>query len=345
MSNSTNPIKMNSLLYYPYINLPKTDWTIRALLYYDNISSIVPTQYFHEPEQYEPFMREVIQNELITPINPMNVLENPRKVSEMFIEYLNIRHSIEERRRLSLTKNKPCQIRREKFLLRGNSIRLHANKFDDEVFYQLIHMGLAEHIDGYWYNVEKQTANELMTFLASVIANKIDYLPTTDKIDYGFKTDTRTQDIELRTRRYKRDLILNNLIPYPKQINLTKLRRFKDRHRDLLNAFSNKVELLVLNPTITPEQPLFKITLEDMKMAKEELSARMNESHIGDIVFGTICGTISAGIGLLASPILGAIPGFLNAIHSACKIEKPENVIDQTGLKYLALVDKRLRRQ
>lgn len=343
---------MNNLLYYPYINLPKTDWTIRALLYYDTIGSIVPTQYFHEPEQYEPFMREVIQNELITPINPMIVLENPRRVSGMFIEYLNIRHNnirhnIEERRRLLLAKNKTCQIPREKFSFRRNSTRLHANKFDDEVFYHLIHMGLAEQIDGYWYNVEKRTANELMTFLASVIANKIDYLPTTDKIDFEFYTHTRTQhqDIELRTRQYKRDLILNNLIPYPKQINLTKLRRFKDRHRDLLNAFSNKVELLVLNPTITPEQPLFKTTLEDMKMAKEELSARMNESHIGDIVFGTICGTISAGIGLLASPILGAIPGFLNAIHSACKIEKPENVIDQTGLKYLALVDKRLRRQ
>lgn len=56
---------MNNLLYYPYINLPNTDWAIRALLYYDNISSIVPTQYFYEPEQYEPFMREVIQNELI----------------------------------------------------------------------------------------------------------------------------------------------------------------------------------------------------------------------------------------------------------------------------------------
>ena len=126
--------------------------------------------------------------------------------------------------------------------------------------------------------------------------------------------------------------------------DLINLRKFKDKYRDLLKAFSNKVELLVLNPTITPESPLFKITLEDMKMAKEELSARMNESHIGDIIFGTICGTISAGIGLLASPVLG-IPGFLNAIHSACKIEKPENIIDQTGLKYLALVDKRLRRQ
>lgn len=73
---------MNNLLYYPYINLPNTDWAIRALLYYDNISSIVPTQYFYEPEQYEPFMREVIQNELIHPINPMDVLEHPWEVSK-----------------------------------------------------------------------------------------------------------------------------------------------------------------------------------------------------------------------------------------------------------------------
>ena len=81
---------MSNLLYYPYINLPKTNWTIRALLYYDNISSIAPNQYFHEPEQYEPFMREVIQSELITPINPMTVLENPWKVSKIFIDYLNM---------------------------------------------------------------------------------------------------------------------------------------------------------------------------------------------------------------------------------------------------------------
>ena len=49
--------KMNSLLYYPYINLPKNNWTIRALLYYDNVNSIVPEQYFNEPERYDPFMQ------------------------------------------------------------------------------------------------------------------------------------------------------------------------------------------------------------------------------------------------------------------------------------------------
>ena len=38
---------MNNLLYYPYINLPNTDWAIRALLYYDNISStLIPQHYY-----------------------------------------------------------------------------------------------------------------------------------------------------------------------------------------------------------------------------------------------------------------------------------------------------------
>ncbi len=336
-----------NLLYYPYINLPDTEWTIRTLLYYDNVSAIVPTQYFHEPERYEPFMREAVQNELITPVNPMNVLDNPWEVSRMFDEYLNQNKSILKRRRLPIQRNGISHIHEGKYSFRENGIHMHADKLNDGVFYNLIQMGLAEQIDDYWYGVEPKTAYELMTFLTSVVACKIDYQPVTDRITGKcFSTIyAQNKDIELRTRQYKRDLILKEMIPYPKQIDLTHLRRFKDRHHDLLTAFSNKVEQIALNPTITPESPLFTMVLDEMKAAKEELSARMNESHLGDIVFGTICGTIAAGLGFLASPVLGAIPGLLNAIYSACRIERPESTIDQTGLKYLALVDKRLRRK
>lgn len=78
---------MHNLLYYPYINLPQTDWTIRTLLYYDKIGSIVPQQYYYAPERYDPFMREMIANELIDLINPMEVLENPWETFEPFIHY------------------------------------------------------------------------------------------------------------------------------------------------------------------------------------------------------------------------------------------------------------------
>ena len=68
---------MENLLYYPYINIPRTDWSTRSLLYYETVGSIVPQNYFYEPENYEPFMRELVQNELVIPINPMEVLDEP----------------------------------------------------------------------------------------------------------------------------------------------------------------------------------------------------------------------------------------------------------------------------
>lgn len=321
---------MRNILYYPCINLPNTDWTIRALLYYDRIGSIVPTRYWEEPECFEPFMREVVRNELIEPMDPMAYLEHPMEISEKICEYLKRNENIIKRRKLSLRKEES---------------RLHIDKFNPEVLEELTRMGLAERRAEVWYNVERKTANELMMLLASVVASKVDYLPATDEMDYGFSAlYIQKGGLELRMRQCRRDLILKNLIPYPKQVDLTRLRRFKERYFDLLNVFSNKVEQLVFNPNIEHDSRLFELKLEDMKNAKDELYARMNENHIGNIVFGTICGSISAAIGFLSDPV-GGIPGLLNTIYSSCKIERPENVIDQTGLKYLALVDKRLRRK
>lgn len=205
-------------------------------------------------------------------------------------------------------------------------------------------IGLAERIDYNWYNVENKTANDLMFLLSSAIADKIQSIVATDKIDYSFsQIYAQNNDVELRNRQYKKDLILKNLIPYPNQIDLSNLRRFKEKHHDLLIAFRNKVESIVLNSAISPELKIFEVTLDELKMQKEELSARMNESHLGNINFGTICGTISAAIGLFENSSVAAITGLLSAIYSVCKIERPESIIDQTGLKYLALVDKRMR--
>lgn len=205
-------------------------------------------------------------------------------------------------------------------------------------------IGLAERIDYNWYNVENKTANDLMFLLSSVIADKIQSILATDKIDCSFsQIYAQNNDVELRYRQYKRDLILKDLIPYPKQIDLTNLRRFKEKYHDLLITFRNKVESIVLNSAISPESKMFEVTLDELKHQKGELSARMNESHLCNINFGTICGTISAAISLFENSSVAAITGLLSAIYSVCKIERPESAIDQTGLKYLALVDKRMR--
>lgn len=330
---------MKNLLYYPYINLPNEDWTIRNLLYYDNIGSIVPTQYFYEPERYEPFMRKMIQNELIVPINPMDILEHQCEDIYVYIQYLKKHQKrLKQRCYKRYMSNSITNNMHTSNVITGS--RLHANKFDSEIFYSLTQMGLAKRIDEYWYEVENRTAYDLMFFLATIVANKIDYQPTTNKIQYSPFTRA---NIELREQKNKRDLILKDLIPYPEQIDINLIKKFKEKHYDLLNRFRNKVELIVLNPSISLDSQLFKTTIEDMNDSKEELITRMSENKFGNIFFGTICGTISACIALSDGPTLSAMPGVLNAIYTALKIEKPENVIDQTGLKYLALVHKRLK--
>ena len=107
---------MSKLLYYPYINLPRTDWTLRTLLYYDNIGSIVPREYFDDPEiNYDEFMLELVRSELVTPIDPINTFDNPLEVIRPFLQLIE-----NDQEKLRTAQN------RFRKGLRGN---MHINKF------------------------------------------------------------------------------------------------------------------------------------------------------------------------------------------------------------------------
>jgi hypothetical protein len=224
--------------------------------------------------------------------------------------------------------------------------KLHADKFDGEIFYALENLGLAQRPSPgeSWYLVESRTANLLMKLLAMTISKELEMMPTTDVVNVtGLMTSKMNQN-------RKRGTILKELIPFPENIDLAKVRAFKDKHPDLLKAFKNKVELLVLNPRYIEGNELFDETLKELKFRKEELSAKMNESQMGNLFYGTVCGLLSSGISMLTVEnkflaIAAATPGFLNGVHAASKIEKTENIFDQSGMKYLALVDKRLRKK
>jgi len=339
---------MENLLYYPYINIPKSDWTARTLLYYDKIGSIVPQRFFYNPDSFDPFMREMVQNELVEAVNPIEVLDNPWQVTRPFIQYIQSDDFKIRKRQESFRNGRFGRLHKDKFAFNGP--RIHADKFDGEVFYQLEQAGLAKKMDYEWYIVEQKTANELMTYLASVVGGKLQYQPTTDEIRKRFKlSGEKKKEYETyKTENNKREQILNELIPFPEEIDLNKLRKFKDKHIKLLKAFKNKVELIVLNPSITEESPLFLETISELKIRKEELSAKMNESKFGGLFFGTVCGITGAILGLAAAAtpgaVIGGLPGFANAIYSALQIERPEAIFDQSGMKYLALADKKIRK-
>lgn len=331
---------MSKLLYYPYINLPRTDWTLRTLLYYDNIGSIVPREYFYDPERnYDEFMLELVRSELVTPIDPINTFDNPWEVTRPFLQLVE-----NNQEKLRTAQNRFRQgLRGNMHIDKFSKANIHADKFDENILYGLEQLGLAEKTDGRWYSVEQRTANNLMHFLATLISAKTDRLPTTDYIRTSYNRQTFNQE------RRKREKILTSLIPFPDEIDMRKLLNFKEKHSGILNSFRTRVEQIVLDPNIIEGTPLFQQHLAELSQRKEELTARMNESQFNRILFGTVFGLIGAYQGMATASttgaIIGGLPGFANAVYSALQIERAENIFDQSGLKYLALVDKRLRRQ
>src|SRR5690606_17029648 len=265
---------MNNLLYYPYINLPPTDWILRILLYYDNIGSIVPQEYFYEPERnYEEFMLELVRNGLVTPINPIVVLERPWEIVQPFLELVERNQS---RLRIPQSKYGLGQRRNIHFDYFPKA-KIHADKFDENIFYALQQLGLAERTEERWYLVEQRTANNLMCFLASVISDRTNRLPTTDAIRPNYYKQHFTQE------RKKRVTILKELIPFPDKIDLNRLLQFKEKHTELLSTFRTKVEQIVLNPGILEGSALFHRHLYELIERRDELSAKMNESRFKDV--------------------------------------------------------------
>lgn len=336
---------MENLLYYPYINVPKANWTARTLLYYDNVGSIVPQRYFYHPNSYDPFMRKLVKNELIIPINPIEVLDNPWAITDPFIEYMGTEEFNLVKRVKSFQQGKRNKIHQDKFNFSGS--RVHADKFSYEIFYQLEHAGLAIRKDNEWFLVEQKTAKELMSFLATVIGTKIDYRPTTDSLKFRFNYKPSNSTYEFHKKKDKtRQKILRELIPFPQEIDINKLRDFKDKNLGLLKAFKNQIELIVLDDRYENNDALLNEKIKELKLRKEELYSKLIENRFGEIIFGTVCGISGATYGFLQADTIGAtigaIPGFAHAVYSAMRIENPEKIFDQSGMKYLALVDKKL---
>ncbi|WP_282016004.1 hypothetical protein [Marinifilum flexuosum] len=334
---------MENLLYYPYINVPREDWTLRTLLYYDTIGSIVPREYFFEPERnYHPFMLELVRSELVRPIDPINTLDQPWEVAMPFIEFIESNEFNQIQRRNSFHRGHYGRINRQKF--EGDGAKIHSDKFNGEIFYTLEQMGLARRTLDNWYVVEAVTANYLMTFLANIIGEKLGYRLTTDTVRPSFSIAGRQKN---ENKEFdKRNRILEELIPFPLDIDLKKLRNFKDKYLTELKAFKNKAEQIVLDSSLSMDSDLFKVKVEELKIRKDELSARMKENRFSQIIFGTVCGIAGATYGLSTSSTTSAflmgLPGFASAINSAVKLENPEKILDQSGMKYLALAEKKL---
>ncbi len=312
---------MDHLLYYPYINLPRTEWTLRALLYYDTVGTIVPQAARYAPEEFfDPFMTELLRDGLVEPLEPFDHLPDMRRTCDALLGFA------ERFARLTGARSTEAAF-----------MRIHAQKFDAGLFRELETMGLARRSSVGWYDVERRTANQLMKFLALVLGHATGRQPATDRLHPLYRPTAPG-------RQRKRDRILEELLPLPEQLDLRRLRTFKERHAELLARFRTQVELLVLDDGTAPDTPLFALRLEELRHRRDELAARMNEGRLGRVLFGTVCGMLGAAHALASdttpAALIGGLPGFASAVYAAignCRRVDP----DPAGLKYLVLLDRR----
>ncbi|MEQ8302900.1 MAG: kinase [Cyclobacteriaceae bacterium] len=291
--------------------------------------------------EYDPFMRQLVRENLVKQVNPMNVLNRPSKSIIPFIDYLGHKKAKTLKRAKAFNKS---------IKNLTNISTIYSGKFDQSLFDVLKEYGLAKRLNDRLYSVETKTANELMTFIAAVVGLKLNFLPTTDRMKWtfgavGLKTKHYTEYKKIKSKREK---IIKELIPFPEEIEIRKIRKFKESHPTLLKSFKNQVELIALDSTLVQDSDLFNEKIKELQIRKEEVARKMKEDRLGDIIFGTICGLATAGIGMAEARTpegaLLALPQFVNTVYSSLKIERPEDTFDQSGLKYLALVDRRLRK-
>lgn len=140
------------VLYFPYIRVPESKWLTQMLLYWDQVSSIVPYDFMHNPEALGPYMQSLLREELVFQILPGAYIYEIPRFFEAFNGYVDDLGPEMDSPRGSFG--------------RGNTFRIHIEKLGD-IGEMLIRHRLAT-LERYpWYLVERDTADDFMSYLAS----------------------------------------------------------------------------------------------------------------------------------------------------------------------------------
>jgi len=239
----------DNALYFPYISIPNEKWTIKTLLYWDRLSSIVPMDFIDAPEQLSPFMRQLVQEDLVEQVFPAHHLHQIEDFDNCFIRL--VEHRIKKFRPLSTNKS---IIPNEKLSKRS---LVHAEKMG-RIPEFLIENNLASRTDNWaWFEVDANIANLFMAYLASCLGalDDVNAAPVTNQTRFSsIISPQRLATKKSNVHHHKaRDVILQSLLPTPNEkVSLDQLLRFKSDYGHLLPLLRRKIEAHCVSISILP---------------------------------------------------------------------------------------------
>lgn len=320
----------NNILYYPAINLPNNPWTIKSILYWEEVGVIVPQDFIETPEQFHPRMRKLIQENAVTQYFPDH--------------YDYIQYSISEAV-LKVILNKGYKLPRDWETRRGAYWKIHNTKFSPDLFNTLTKLKLAEKLEkGRWYLVESKTASIMMSYLAAGIAKKIGHSPVTDRS--AFIRPENHLALVANDKDRIRAHLLDDVMPYPQNASISQLLSFKDKYSEQLISFRKNIEDAVENSWLIKDEvsrdAQLKKQTEKINAKKEELIAKLKERGFGKVVLGAVKGmAVDVAIGIFTGDVVSPIGTIIGGTYEVVK-EYKSNPIKGEDLAFIALLDHRL---
>jgi hypothetical protein len=268
-----------TILYYPTISIPTSDWLRRSLLYWDEIGSIVPTDYENKAlVPYSPDIQYLKEEGLFRPFRPTDLAYRWDKVQELQKELINV---IESRQFQALLP------RQEMRLLHS---RVHRDKVSGKFVNYLERWGLAQRDKEKpeWIRFEHHTALLYMAILAKYLADEdsMATVPGTDLQEYEnliFKADLPSDGFACLSTNYL------NVIPVPREdVSLREIVEFKRKRQSELLEFRQQINEFhrILRACKSKSDATDAIATFSEKITKEldNLKAIMNDSRLATIV-------------------------------------------------------------
>ena len=227
---TSNPKR--TILYYPTISIPTSDWLRRSLLYWDEIGSIVPMDYEENTLiPYSPDIQYLKAEEEFRPFRPEKLAYSWEKSQELAKELVSI---------IETPKFQNLLPRREMRLLHS---RIHRDKVSGNVVDYLERWGLAQRDqdDWDWIRFENRTALLYMAILAKYLADEdsMATVPGTDIQEYEsliFEAMLPSDGFACLTTNYL------NMVPVPREdVPLSDIVKFKRKRRSELLEFRQQI--------------------------------------------------------------------------------------------------------
>lgn len=276
-----------NILYYPTIDVPQNNWLRHALLYWDEVSSIIPENLDSRISSHIDYL---IHEGEFRAIRPESFFQNGRRYYDLWDDFAKELHEIifsnqfQTKLKLDYPSGK-YNIHKSKTGIEME-YNIYRSKTLDMLLYRLQEENLVKinNDDREWLLFEKNTALVYMSLLAKYLAD-IDREHTvigTDNLEYeslNFRKANKNEGFPTL------NLSLDSLLPTPTDnVPFEKIIDFKRKRKDNLlkfrkelNDFQNKIANATSNSELKDNVATFQ---ESMKSELQDLTEVLKDSNI-----------------------------------------------------------------